>query len=50
MRPFALAMILVPRRLSLSPKQIEDGPVICGVCGAPFEAPEDSDQDKTEEN
>jgi hypothetical protein len=39
-----------PRKLHMTPKQIEDGPVICGVCGTPFEAPEDSDQDKTEEN
>ena len=33
-----------PRRIQLTPKQIEDGPVICGVCCAPFEPPED-DQD-----
>jgi hypothetical protein len=39
-----------PRKLHMTPKQIEDGPVICGVCGTPFEAPDDSDQDKTEEN
>jgi hypothetical protein len=30
-----------PRKLHMTPKQIEDGPVICGVCGAPFEFPED---------
>ena len=35
-----------PRKLHLTPKQIEDGPVICGVCREPFEAPEDSDQDE----
>ncbi len=28
-----------PRRLQLSPKQIEDGPVICGLCCAAFELP-----------
>ena len=32
------------------PKQIEDGPVICGACTEPFEAPDDSDQDEGEEN
>ena len=37
-------------QLHMTPEQIEDGPVICGVCGTPFEAPEDSDQDKTGEN
>jgi hypothetical protein len=36
-----------PRKLHMTPKQIEDGPVICGLCNAPFEAPEDSDQDET---
>ena len=35
-----------PRKLHMTPKQIEDGPVICGLCRAPFEAPED---DETEE-
>ena len=30
-----------PRRLQLTPKQIEDGPIICGLCCAPFELPED---------
>ena len=39
-----------PRKLHMTPKQIEDGPVICGVCGTPFEAPDDRDQDQTEEN
>lgn len=33
-----------PRRLQLTPKQIEDGPIICGLCCVPFELPED-DQD-----
>ena len=28
-----------PRRIQLTPKQIEDGPIICGLCCAPFEAP-----------
>ena len=31
-----------PRRLQLTPKQIEDGPIICGLCCAPFELPEDN--------
>jgi hypothetical protein len=30
-----------PRKLHMTPKQIEDGPVICGVCSTPFEAPDD---------
>jgi hypothetical protein len=29
-----------PRKLYMTPKQIEDGPVICGVCHEPFELPE----------
>jgi hypothetical protein len=37
-----------PRKLHMTPKQIEDGPVICGLCNAPFEVPEDSDQDKSQ--
>jgi hypothetical protein len=28
-----------PRRIQLTPKQIEDGPIICGLCCAPFEEP-----------
>ena len=32
----------------MTPKQIEDGPVICGVCGTPFETPDD-DQAEAEE-
>ena len=39
-----------PRKLHMTPKQIEDGPVICGVCTEPFEAPEDSDQDEAGED
>jgi hypothetical protein len=35
-----------PRKLYMTPKQREDGPVICGVCHEPFEPPE---QDGTEE-
>jgi hypothetical protein len=35
-----------PRKLHMTPKQREDGPVICGVCHDPFELPE---QDGTEE-
>ena len=30
-----------PRRLQLTPKQIDDGPIMCGLCCAPFEPPED---------
>jgi hypothetical protein len=30
-----------PRRIQLTPKQIEDGPIICGLCRAPFEPPAD---------
>ena len=31
-----------PRRLQLTPKQIEDGPIFCGLCCTPFELPEDT--------
>jgi hypothetical protein len=31
-----------PRRLQLTPRQIEDGPILCGLCRAPFEPPEDN--------
>ena len=34
-----------PRRIQLTPKQIEDGPIICGLCCAPFELPDGEDQD-----
>jgi hypothetical protein len=30
-----------PRKLHLTPRQIEDGPVICGLCHTPFEPPDD---------
>jgi hypothetical protein len=30
-----------PRKLHMTPKQIEDGPVICGLCREPFQLPED---------
>ena len=36
------------RRLQLSPKQREDGPVICGLCGEPFELPEPADADTSD--
>ena len=39
-----------PRTLHMTPKQIEEGPVICGVCRAPFEAPDDGDQAEAEED
>ena len=38
-----------PRKLHMTPKQIEDGPVTCGVCSTPFEAPDDDDQAEAEE-
>lgn len=34
-----------PRRLQLTPKAIDEGPVICGLCGEPFELPEPDDHD-----
>ena len=34
-----------PRRIQLTPKQIEDGPIICRLCCAPFEPPEDEGQE-----
>lgn len=27
----------------MTPRQIEDGPVICGLCHEPFEVPEDGE-------
>ena len=32
-----------PQRIQLTPKQIEDGPImsVCGLCGVPFEPPGD---------
>ena len=36
-----------PRKLHMTPKQIEDGPVICGLCREPFEAPETEDEEET---
>ena len=38
-----------PRRIQLTPKQIEDGPIICGLCCAPFELHEDDDEGQDEE-
>jgi hypothetical protein len=39
-----------PRRLQMTPKQIEDGPVICGLCGEPFAVPDGGeDQDDKED-
>ena len=35
-----------PRRIQLTPKQIEDGPIMCGLCCAPFELPEDEREDQ----
>jgi hypothetical protein len=35
-----------PRRLQLSPKQREDGPVICGVCNTLFELPEPAETEE----
>ena len=31
-----------PRRIQLTPKQIEDGPIICSLYCAPFQQPDDS--------
>jgi len=31
-----------PRRIQLTPRQIEDGPIVCGLCCAAFEIPEDN--------
>jgi hypothetical protein len=28
-----------PRRLQFTPKALDDGPVICGLCTAPFTVP-----------
>ena len=33
-----------PRRIQLTPKQIEDGPVVCGLCCAPFAIPGDDQE------
>jgi hypothetical protein len=35
-----------PRRIQLTPKQIEDGPIMCGLCCASFEPPEDEGEDQ----
>ena len=34
------------RRLQLTPKQLEDGPVICGICGAEFRDPAEEEGDE----
>ena len=34
------------RKLHMTPKQIEDGPVICGLCHEPFEPPEQADAEE----
>ena len=33
----------------MTPKQIEDGPVICGVCQAPFELPGQADDGQADD-
>ena len=38
-----------PRRIQLTPKQLEAGPVLCGVCGEPFEVPEPDDEHQDDE-
>jgi hypothetical protein len=43
--PVECACLPEPRRIQLTPKQIEDGPIICGLCCAPFEEP---GEDRTE--
>ena len=35
-----------PGRLQLTPKQIEDGLVICRLCRAPFEVPDDTEDEE----
>ena len=42
--PAGCSCLPEPRRIQLTPRQIEDGPIICGLCGAPFEPPGDGDQ------
>jgi hypothetical protein len=32
-----------PRRLQVTPKQLEVGPILCGVCHEPFEVPDDDE-------
>ena len=39
--PVECACLPEPRRIQLTPKQIQDGPIICGLCCAPFDPPED---------
>jgi hypothetical protein len=39
-----------PRKLHLTPRQLEDGPVICGLCCAPFEPPEEGQDDAAGED
>jgi hypothetical protein len=34
-----------PRRIQLTPKAIEDGPILCGVCREPFEPPTAGEDD-----
>jgi hypothetical protein len=38
-----------PRKLHMTPKQIEDGPVICGLCNTPFGPPEDGTESAGDE-
>ncbi|NUW47016.1 hypothetical protein [Nonomuraea rhodomycinica] len=38
-----------PRRIQLTPKALEDGPLICGLCSKRFQAPELDDQDAGED-
>jgi hypothetical protein len=35
-----------PRRLQITPRQLETGPVICGLCRAEFRVPGDDDSDE----
>jgi hypothetical protein len=45
--PVECACLPEPRRIQLTPKQIEDGPIICGLCCAPFEEPGEDRTDPT---
>ena len=38
-----------PRRIQLTPRQLEVGPILCGVCGAQFRVPSDDGHQDDEE-
>jgi hypothetical protein len=49
-RRVAVECACQPRKLHITLRQVEDGPVMCGLCRAPCEAPGDSGQDKAGED